>query len=105
MGHYDELGLQRSATDAEIRKAYKQLALKYHPDKTVNGTEEAVARATEKFRALRPAVELLQDSTDKIFEPVVSAADSLNDKLTNDSRPRKLTLLGKFFICNNLSSP
>ena len=30
--YYEVLGLQKGATDAEIKKAYRQLAKKYHPD-------------------------------------------------------------------------
>ena len=31
--HYDVLGIERNASSGEIRKQYKALALKYHPDK------------------------------------------------------------------------
>ena len=31
--YYDVLGIQKSATEAEIKKAYRTLALKFHPDK------------------------------------------------------------------------
>ena len=42
--YYGILGVDRDATDAEIKKAYRRLARKYHPD--VNPSEEAA----EKFR-------------------------------------------------------
>ena len=42
--YYGILGVDRDATDAEIKKAYRKLARKYHPD--VNPSEEAA----EKFR-------------------------------------------------------
>lgn len=32
--HYDVLGLAQKATKKEIKNAYKEMALKYHPDKT-----------------------------------------------------------------------
>jgi len=40
------LGISKSASEAEIKKAYKKLAVKWHPDKNPDNREEAV----EKFR-------------------------------------------------------
>ena len=53
--YYGILGVDRSASDAEIKKAYRSLARKYHPD--VNGTEEAAT----KFREISIAQEVLLD--------------------------------------------
>ncbi|KAF8786084.1 dnaJ homolog subfamily B member 4-like [Argiope bruennichi] len=52
---YDVLGVPESATDDDIRKAYKKMALKYHPDK--NKSPEAET----KFKAVSEAYETLGD--------------------------------------------
>ena len=53
--HYSVLGVSRNATDDEIKKAHRKLALKYHPDK--NPTEGAA----DKFRRIQLAYETLTD--------------------------------------------
>lgn len=51
--YYRELGLTENATLDEIKKAYRKLALKYHPDRNDHAT------ATEKFRAISEAYQAL----------------------------------------------
>lgn len=58
---YDVLGVQRDASDAEVKKAYHQLAQIWHPDKNVDGSPEAVATATRRFAEISAAWEVLRD--------------------------------------------
>mmetsp|Transcript_82974 Transcript_82974/g.256561 ORF Transcript_82974/g.256561 Transcript_82974/m.256561 type:complete len:341 (+) Transcript_82974:80-1102(+) len=56
--YYKVLGVEKTATDQEIAKAYKKLALKYHPDKNPDSKEEA----EENFKRVTEAYEVLHDS-------------------------------------------
>jgi DnaJ-class molecular chaperone len=54
---YKVLNLQKNATDADVKKNYKTLAMKWHPDKNKDNTIEA----EEKFKEITEAKELLLD--------------------------------------------
>ncbi len=54
--YYEVLGLQKNATADEIKKAYRRLAIKYHPDKNPGDKE-----AEEKFKEATEAYEVLSD--------------------------------------------
>ena len=54
---YKTLGVSKKATDEEIKKAYRKLARKYHPDRN-QGDE----KAEEKFKEISAAYDVLSDS-------------------------------------------
>jgi curved DNA-binding protein len=55
--YYKILGVERNATEDEIKRAYRKLALKYHPDRNP-GNEQA----EEKFKEINEAYQVLNDS-------------------------------------------
>ena len=56
--YYDVLGVDKSADATAIKKAYRKLAMKYHPDKNPGDKE-----AEEKFKEINEAYEVLSDET------------------------------------------
>jgi DnaJ like chaperone protein len=54
---YTALEIQPSATDEEVKKAYRRMAMKYHPDKVANAGENIRQQATDKFRGINEAYE------------------------------------------------
>lgn len=54
--YYEVLGVSKNASDDEIKKAYKKMAIKYHPDRTPDNKE-----AEEKFKEAAEAYDVLRD--------------------------------------------
>jgi DnaJ like chaperone protein len=55
--HYAALGLTPEATDAEVKRAFRQLAAEYHPDKAAHQGRQAAEQASRRFQEVRDAYE------------------------------------------------
>src|SRR5216683_8383406 len=80
--YYDLLGVKKSASSEDIRKAFRKLARKYHPD--VNPDKSA----EEKFKAISEANDVLSDPKKrKIYDQVGFYSDNI-DQATADAYAR-----------------
>ena len=62
---YKIIGVSRDATEAEIKKSYRKMALKWHPDRHASSTEQDKKKAEEIFRDANLAYEVLSDPEKK----------------------------------------
>src|SRR3990172_272847 len=53
---YETLGVARNASEADIKKSYRRLAMKFHPDRNPGDT-----RTEEKFKEIKAAYDVLSD--------------------------------------------
>lgn len=59
--YYEVLGVSKGATDAEIKKGYRKMAMKYHPDRNLDNPKEA----EEKMKEVNEAFDILKDPQKK----------------------------------------
>ncbi len=64
---YKLLGVERNASDAEIKKSYRSKAMKFHPDRNADNPEEAEA----KFKQIKEAYEVLSDPKKMVQKDLV----------------------------------
>ena len=63
--YYEVLGVDKSASADDIKSAYRKAALKWHPDRWVNGTDAEKKTAEEKFKEASEAYAVLSDADKK----------------------------------------
>lgn len=68
--YYASLGLEKGASDEEIKKAFRKLAIKYHPDKNQGNKE-----AEDKFKEINEAYQVLSDPEKKARYDQFGTAD------------------------------
>lgn len=61
--HYQVLEVDVDADDSQIKASYRRLALRWHPDKNIENSEEA----KEKFQLIQQAYEVLSDSHERAW--------------------------------------
>uniref|UniRef100_A0A8D2K8B7 DnaJ homolog subfamily C member 17 n=1 Tax=Theropithecus gelada TaxID=9565 RepID=A0A8D2K8B7_THEGE len=89
MDLYALLGIEQTATDKEVKKAYRQKALSYHPDKNPDNP-----RAAELFPQLSRALEVLTDATaratyDKVRKARKQAAERTQKLKQKEETPAR----------------
>uniref|UniRef100_M3YB02 DnaJ homolog subfamily C member 5 n=1 Tax=Mustela putorius furo TaxID=9669 RepID=M3YB02_MUSPF len=107
---YRVLGLDKNATSDDIKKSYRKLALKYHPDKNPDNPE-----AADKFKEINSAHAILTDATkrniyDKYGSLGLYVAEQFGEENVNtyfvlSSWWAKIPLLGAGALCHCLPAP
>ncbi|CAL9137167.1 unnamed protein product [Musa textilis] len=68
---YSVLGLRKECSEAELRIAYKKLAMRWHPDKcSASGNHQRMEEAKEKFQEIQKAYSVLSDSSKRFLYDV-----------------------------------
>tara|TARA_Y100001937_G_scaffold53375_2_gene73614 strand:+ start:3108 stop:4055 length:948 start_codon:yes stop_codon:yes gene_type:complete len=90
--YYEILGVSKDATAEEIKKSYRKLSLKYHPDKNPEGED--------KFKEVAEAYSVLSDESKKHqYDNRGSGFSSFEDLFNNGSNP--FDMFGDFFNKGN----
>lgn len=84
--YYDILQIERSATQSEIKSAYRKLAIKYHPDKP-NGNEEKFKKIAEAYDVLSDTFKRSQYDITGFAELNIENPMDIFENLFNDFKP------------------
>ena len=74
--YYELLGVERNASPEEIKKAYRKLAIKYHPDKQTGKSDAEKKDAENKFKEVSEAYDVLSDKDKKYKYDMFGTSDN-----------------------------
>jgi len=77
--YYKILGIDKNASEADIKKAYKKLALQWHPDRHSSESEDKKKEAEEKFKEIAEAYAVLSDPDKKRKYDTYGSVDDIPD--------------------------
>lgn len=63
--YYEVLGIDKNASESEIKKAYRKMAMQYHPDKVANESDKEKEEAEHRFKEINDAYQVLSDKQKK----------------------------------------
>lgn len=99
MNYYEILGISKTASLDEIKKAYRKLAMKWHPDKNLNNKDEAEA----KFKVISEAYSVLSDNESREKYDFMSTNNfKFNNEFQSSVNPE--TVYNTFFKNNPFPS-
>nr|WP_279230626.1 DnaJ domain-containing protein [Criibacterium bergeronii] len=97
--YYEVLGLRQNATKDEIKKSYRALAMKYHPD--VNSGD---VDSEKKFREINEAYETLKDDKKRAeYDNKLSQSQFSEKEKSNSKQSNKQTVYDKPFDIRDVS--
>lgn len=76
--YYEILGVAKDADDATIKKAYKKMALKYHPDRNCENDEQK-EMAAKKFKEINEAMQILGDPQKRKQHDMGASAEDIQN--------------------------
>ena len=82
--YYEVLGVARDATGDDIKKSYRKLAMKFHPDRNLNGDAK---KAEERFQEAKEAYEVLSDVPKRADYDLYGHAGVSGGYTTTDTTP------------------
>lgn len=102
--HFKNLGLSEGCSKEDIKKAYRKLAHKYHPDKNSNSSSSDLADAEEKFKQIKESYDFLMNYKPRSYNTQDSYNGYNSHSYNYNSHRYKPYFNRKYYYINNLKN-